>query len=115
MKDKPEKNEKTKGSIKTVIEETIQNKINEIELTKTNYKEALEKQPNENVKQLSDPQTELNVLIPGFDELNNQDLHVSIENDRAEFNNVFNFLEFNAKFTDCKRVGKYKPETSPLT
>ena len=35
LKDKPEKVEETKESIKTVIEETMESNINEIELTRT--------------------------------------------------------------------------------
>ena len=110
LKNKPEKAEERKESIKTVIEETMQNNINERELTKMSYKEALEKQPNEHVKQVRDPKNELNVLIRGLDELNDKDLRVRIEHDRAEINHVFNFLNINTKFTDCKRVSKYKPE-----
>ena len=45
----------------------MQNKINEIKLSKTRYKKALEKQPKENVKQVSDPKIELNVLIQGIE------------------------------------------------
>ena len=40
LKHKPEKVEETKDSIKTLNEDTMQNKINEIELTKTSNKEA---------------------------------------------------------------------------
>ena len=108
LKDKPEKVEETKESFKNVIEETLQKKIKENELTKTSYKEALENQSNENFKQIRDPKIELNVLIRGFDKLNDKDLR--IEHDGAEINNVSNFLEINTEFTDCKRVSKYKPE-----
>ena len=110
LKNKPEKAEETKESTKTVIEETLQNNINEIELTKLSYKEALEKQANEHVKQVSDPKNELNDLIRGLDELNDKDLRVRIEHDRAKINHVVSFLNINTKFTDCKRVGKYKPK-----
>ena len=45
----------------------MQNKLNEIKLSKTRYKEALEKQPKENVKQVSDHKIELIVLIHGIE------------------------------------------------
>ena len=114
LKDESEKVEETKESFKIIIEETMQNKIKEIELTQTSYKEELVNQSDENVKQVSDPKIELNVLIQGIDELNDKDLR--IEHDGAEINIVFNFLDTNTKFTDCKRVSKYKTERHrPLT
>ena len=108
LKDKQEKLADTKESLKTVIEETMQNKIKETKLTKTSYKEALENQSNESFKQVSNPKIELNVLLRGIDELNDEGLRV--EHDGAETNNVFSFLDINTKFTDLKRVSKYKPE-----
>ena len=104
LKDKPEKVEETKETFKAVIEETMQKKIKQIELTKTSNKEASEIQSIENFKQVSDPKTELNVLIRGIDELNDKDLRN--EHDGAEINNVFHFLEINTEFRDCKRVSK---------
>ena len=77
-------------------------------VSKTSYKGELENQSNENFKQVRDLKIELNVLIRGIDELNDKDL--VIEHDGAEINNLFNFLEINTEFTDCKRVSKNKPE-----
>ena len=108
LKDKPEKVQETKEYSKFVIKETMQNKIKETELTKTSNKEASENQSNENFKQVSDPKIELNFLIRGIDELHDNDLR--IEHVGAETNNVFNVLDINTKFTDLKRVSKYKPE-----
>ena len=108
LKDESEKVEETKESFKIIIEETMQNKIKEIELTQTSYKKELVNQSDENVKQVSDPEIELNVLIQGIDELNDKDLR--IEHDGAEINNLVNFLEINTEFTDSKRVSKYKTE-----
>ena len=59
LKDKPEKIEETKESVKTVIEETMQNRMNEIELLKISYKEALEKQHYEYVRKVSDTRIEI--------------------------------------------------------
>ena len=63
---------KQKSLSKTVIEETMQNKIKEIKFTKTSHKEVLENHPNENVKKVSDPKTELKVLIRAIEELNDK-------------------------------------------
>ena len=109
LKDKPEKVEETKESLKFLVRETMQNKIKETELTKTSNKEASETQSNENFKQVSDPKIELNFLIRGIDELHDKDLR--IKHVGAETNNVFNFLDINTKFTELKRVSKYKPES----
>ena len=109
LKDKPEKVEETKESFKFVIKETMQNKIRETKLTKTSNKEASEIQSNENFKQNGNPKIELNFLIRGIDEFHDKDLR--IEHVGAETNNVFNFLDINTKFTDLKRVSKYKPES----
>ena len=109
LKDKPEKVQEPKEYFKFVIKETMQNKIKENELTKTSNKEASENQSNENFKQLSDPKIELNFLIRGIDELHDKDLR--IEHLGAKINNVLNVLDINTKFTDLKRVSKYKSES----
>ena len=80
----------------------MQKKIKQIELTKTSNKEASEIQSIGNFKQVSDPKTELNVLIRGSDELNDKDLRN--EHDGAEINKVFHFLEINTEFMSVEEL-----------
>ena len=111
LKEKPEKVVQIQDTLKTVIKDTMDTKLNEIEKTNEQHKREIVKAKVENKpEKVNSSNTDLNVLVRGIDESKDKDLRIRIEKDRQEVKTVLQFLALNDTINDCKRVGKYTPD-----